>query len=93
MSISLQHGKRDTIAGLSDTAADVAMKARTSLDADMEISAVEILRDATLCVDTGLGLVKATLDRTLSEASESQAETHASALESLKDQRVCAEVY
>ena len=93
MSSVWQQGKRDPIAGLSDTAADVATKARTSLDPDMVISTVEVLRDAKFKVDVALISAIATLHRTPSEAgNEPEAAAQASEPKSLKDKRVYVEV-
>ena len=75
-------------------AADAAKWARTSLDVDMNISAVETLRDAQLKVNVALHSADTTLRWTHSEAgSESHVVTKVSELKSLKDKRVHTEVY
>ena len=77
---------------MSASAADTAKKARTSLDTDMEISAVETLIDAKFKVDIALNSANTTLLRTPSEpGGESEAVAKASQTTKLKDEGVYAE--
>ena len=74
----LQSGKRDVVGLTSGRAADDAKKARTSLEAQVEISAVEGLRDAKFSESTALNPANTTLRCTLSEdggGSETVAKT------------------
>ena len=74
--------------------ADAAKKARTSLDADMEISAIETLSDAMLNTDMALQSANTTLHWTNSEPDiESEAVAKRIRTKSLNDNRVRPEVY
>ena len=86
--------QRDVFAGLSDTAAGAAKKARTSLDDDCEISAVETPSTPS---ESGHGPELCTHDaapgRPVKLGSESEAAVWASELKSLQEKRLYAEVY
>ena len=67
---------------------------KSRVDADMEIGAIEALKNAKLEVDRALDKASETLDRLLEEVQlESEAVTKAAELNTIRDQRVHTEDY
>ena len=76
--------------GVEDSETRESVMKKPRVDADMEISAIEMLTNAKLEVDRALDTANKTLHRLLEEIPlESMAVTKAAELNSIRDKRVC----